>query len=861
MPSGKQLSFAYGEIAPSLHYSADSDFFRLGLKKLLNGIVRGEGGISNRSGAQYMPESANVSQDDSTGLGTGARIFNFTGPDKKEYMVVVTKTIPEFTNVAIPPALFPDPPVFPIQVFEVGNPTPKTVETAFSWMAAQPEAIIDLDTLEFNQIKDDLIITFEVAGVGSPWIATNGLLNIFKDPAGTDKFFIGNSPRASFPTGIPSSNFLGAITYYWLSTGLQPQPVVYEVWQELFDGSEFKWQAGYYKEGMPNQSTTNQVAGYDLDDSAEVKQYNVYRAAGAIVGSSAVPTGAFGLVSRLPADSALTLNGDALITPDMTVTPPIDDSIHKVVTPYGNIKKLFFAKERYLAVPIDDESDDDVFCSKLGAKFFWMRGLAPNELDAFSFAVRGNGGRSRKGVKAFADVGTTLCFTDDTAFALKGREGGIISYASINPSPVTNEGIADNTPPVGIDNFIYYLNDDRTSVIAINESLANPGAFEVRNISTLSNHLLKRRDMIRMAVVKSNETILWMVNRKGKLVSVTLNSSSGVTGFAQHELGGFVEDISVSKASSDDSNSYNEAETFTDTLTVSIIRDGVRSIERLYPRDDEAVNNFLYADASEFFGGEYNPAGYTLELQAADFAAGNPITIQDTANPTAFQTSFPLVIDVEKSDGSFLRLYDITKVDDDTLTGFCDQDIPADRQASTLARFIFPTRYISGVTRLANKQIVAFADGSVLSSPLNGTFERTPITVTNLGLIDLGDYYHFGYYGLPYKFTAQTLPLESSDNRTFTDKGKLINRVGVAVVNTLSGLITQQPDVELNNDTAGFVKLIRDSNLVDNEELFTGVVDESFPSEWDSKGSVCIHQVDPLPITVTAIYPKGVIGG
>ena len=128
------------------------------------------------------------------------------------------------------------------------------------------------------------------------------------------------------------------------------------------------------------------------------------------------------------------------------------------------------------------------------------------------------------------------------------------------------------------------------------------------------------------------------------------------------------------------------------------------------------------------------------------------------------------------------------------------------------------------------------------------------------GLLQLNGFYRNGYVGLPYKSIKETLPLEASDNRTFSDRGKNINRAGIAVVNTLGGFVTQKPDAEIDINTVGFIAYERDSTLVAPAAPVTDLVNEIFPSEYNMAGSLSIIQVDPLPITVTAVYPKGVIG-
>ena len=50
MASGKQLSFAFGEVSPSLRFRVDASFYSQALSKLSNAYVRKSGGVSNRSG-------------------------------------------------------------------------------------------------------------------------------------------------------------------------------------------------------------------------------------------------------------------------------------------------------------------------------------------------------------------------------------------------------------------------------------------------------------------------------------------------------------------------------------------------------------------------------------------------------------------------------------------------------------------------------------------------------------------------------------------------------------------------------------------------------------------------------------------
>jgi hypothetical protein len=56
MPSGKQLSFQYGEVSPSLRFRSDAVSYSAGLSKLKNMYVRKAGGVSNRPGTTIRSE-------------------------------------------------------------------------------------------------------------------------------------------------------------------------------------------------------------------------------------------------------------------------------------------------------------------------------------------------------------------------------------------------------------------------------------------------------------------------------------------------------------------------------------------------------------------------------------------------------------------------------------------------------------------------------------------------------------------------------------------------------------------------------------------------------------------------------------
>jgi len=156
-----------------------------------------------------------------------------------------------------------------------------------------------------------------------------------------------------------------------------------------------------------------------------------------------------------------------------------------------------------------------------------------------------------------------------------------------------------------------------------------------------------------------------------------------------------------------------------------------------------------------------------------------------------------------------------------------------------------------------------YADGWIVSSPLNPDYisgaKNKFITYdedTDTYSIDLdGDYYAQGLIGFPYETEIQTLPIEASDNRSFSAGRTLINAVGMGLNKTSGGFVgipnspigKMSPMNLSQGDPLAFVQM---------PKPYSGYEDFTIPSEYD-KGIVAIKNVDPTPITLASIYPRG----
>jgi hypothetical protein len=155
--------------------------------------------------------------------------------------------------------------------------------------------------------------------------------------------------------------------------------------------------------------------------------------------------------------------------------------------------------------------------------------------------------------------------------------------------------------------------------------------------------------------------------------------------------------------------------------------------------------------------------------------------------------------------------------------------------------------------------LVVVGEGEILSSPLNPNRPDT-ISIEIVGSdyrLDFGDYYAWGYVGLPYMSEMETLDIETGDNRTLTDAKKLINKVGFGVLELRGGFFGM-PGKSL--DQMEELVLREDGDITQQTQNKNGHIEVSIPAEWTEGGRVSIKNVDPVPMTILSVYPKGIAG-
>lgn len=152
------------------------------------------------------------------------------------------------------------------------------------------------------------------------------------------------------------------------------------------------------------------------------------------------------------------------------------------------------------------------------------------------------------------------------------------------------------------------------------------------------------------------------------------------------------------------------------------------------------------------------------------------------------------------------------------------------------------------------------AEGEILSSPLNPYRQADNTSVEIDGsdyILEFDDYYAWGTVGIPYMSELETLDIEPGDNRTLSDAKKLLNKVGMGVIETRGGFFGV-PGRQLS-EMEEFVSR-QDGDITQQTQNKNGHFETMIPSEWTEGGRISIKNVDPVPMTIVSIYPKGIAG-
>ena len=885
-----QRSFAAGEIAPSLYARTDQNRYSSALRTCRNFIILKHGGTANRSGTEFIEEVKTSAKE--------TRIIPFIFNADQTYVL-------EFGDEYI-------------RFYKDG--TQITVSGVTAWSGSTAYVVGDLASrlgvnyycilAHTNQQPPNATYWYPLTGdifeIPSPYVEGD-LFDLNYDQSGdvitiTHPSYKVRELRRSGDTSwtLPIVTFAPSLSAPAnLASSASGTAVSYKV-------TAVKRET--YEESLPTDAvgSSSETSVLSWDVVAGAVEYNIYKK----------KQGVFGLIG-VSDTSTFT---DATITPDETITPPIkrnpfaETPISTVVINAGGtgyavgdiltITQTGASSGKVLVekvsagvitqISIYDEGEGyavatglattggggsgatvDITAVRTGtfpsvSNYYQSRHLyggSDGESETTDGSRAGNfnnftrssplqdddairfnlAGREVNIIRAYIDLGTLIVLTSGAEWNVRGSADGILLAGEPNPKQQSYYG-SSKLRPILIGNTVLYVQARGNLVRDLGFRLEVDG-YTGNDLTIWSNHLYEQFTIVDWAYSQIPNSIVWLARSDGTLLGITYLRDQELIAHHKHDFQeGSVESVCVVPEGGED---------FLYLVINRTINGGTkRYIEKMNTRFIDDIKDAIFMDSVLSFDGT-NTAATTMTLSGGTtWKALEELTL--TASVSYFVAGdVGNQIHLTGSDGTLIRC-DIVSYTNGTVVKVRPQkDVPASLQGVAIATWAKAVDDLSGLDHLEGEDVSVFADGFVVASPNNESYET--ITVAS-GAITLDKPYVKIHVGLPYISDLETLDIDTPQGESITSRKKLVSEITAYVEKTRGLFMGAKPPSGTDPLEDLYEVKLRNEELYDDPvELKTGQINVKVKSEWNSNGRVFLRQVDPLPATILAIIPEFMI--
>ncbi len=570
--------------------------------------------------------------------------------------------------------------------------------------------------------------------------------------------------------------------------------------------------------------------------------YNVYRE----------KDGVFGLldfVGEAFSSFAIQYTDDATLEPNVSITPPIPNERFVEEDDYPSAVAYIQQRRAFASTNNDPEI---IALSRIGSfsNFSTHRPVLAD--DAITFFLVGS--RVDR-VRHLVDLGAMVIFTGGSEWKAAGQSEVLIA-GEINTNQQSSNGCSDLRPII-VNKTILYVQERGSIVRDFNFDFSVDG-YDGDDLTTYSNHLVDGHTLVSWDYQKVPHSIVWAARDDGILLGLTYNQKQQILAWHRHDFeNGLVEDVSVTPEGDYDAI----------YLIIKRVINGriVRYVERMEPRFFIDIRDANFCDSGLYYDGRGN-GSITMTLSGGStWVAGQNLTC--TASSSTFSSSSigkSVIIQVDDEFGvtHYVRCEITAYTSATVVTVQPDILVHTSLRSVALTDWAIGVDTLDGLWHLEGQDVAIIADGFVIASPNNPDYDT--FTVTN-GRITLDNNYGVIRIGLPITSDIETLNIDSPSTETVEDKSKLITAVTVWLQQTRGAFFGPRDPSEKEGWTGDLLENLEELKQreyeSDNEptRMVTEPINKNFDGQWNSNGRVFIRQIDPLPITINAIAPAGMV--
>lgn len=910
MPDLAQRSLAGGELGPAVYGRADQVKYQTGLRTLRNGFVRRHGGVSNRTGSQFIC----AAKDSSITNRSLTFVFN---ADQTYVLLFGHQTMRVVRNGVLLTvsgvAAYNGGTAYVIgdlvasggvNYYCIAATTGNAPPNATYWYAMPsggiyeipaPYSQADLDAVYYVQSGDVVsldhpsYIPYELRRTGhTAWTFRAAPL----------------TPSQAGPTGLSgSAGGAGAVVHRYKVTAVssstleestpgfgagltitgitQANPgVVTSAGHGYTNGDEIVISGVV---GMTQvNGRTFKVAGVTANtfelSGENTSGYTAYSSGGTVARThativSAVPTstapnvvawavtsgaGEYNIYKEKDGNGVYGYIGSAAglafsdtnIEPDMSLTPPLGVGVFVGASNYPSTVG-YFDQRRIHANTLNEP--EKVFASRSGKFSNFTRSLPLQDDDAVIFTIAG---RQVNEVRHLVDIGNLVILTAGGEWVAYGNAEGALTPSTIGLKQVGYNG-ASPIQPIIVGNNILYIQARGSMVRDFRTVISNDGTtgFAGDDLTVFAPHLFEGYAVSRWAYAQIPNSTIFAVRSDGVLLVLTYIKAHEIYGWAHYDTFGDYEDVVAVPEGQEDAV-YVWVRRTIDGQTV-------RYLERFASRRITDVTvDACFLDSYLTYNG-WNTTATTMTL-----SGGTTWEYTDTLTLTASASFFTagdvgnaivLVVEVEEwtAEGgvvttrtelrcTIVEYYGVTEV-----AVNADKLVPVAFRDTALLNWGKAVDQVAGLDHLEGETVGILADGAVAANGIDEPYISVVAGTLSTALTRPAVVIHVG---LPYVADIETLDMDTAAIDTIAVREKrtpgctvLVEASrGMWIGTTESNLRESKP----KGWTAG-----------GSLPLLTEKLSMNIRQTWNQSGRIFIRQRDPLPLTVLAVYPWLELGG
>lgn len=569
--------------------------------------------------------------------------------------------------------------------------------------------------------------------------------------------------------------------------------------------------------GSPNTITWSAVAG--------AAEYNVYKK---------TADGVYGFIGSATGTSFRDIN----YAPETTVQPPASRTPFAAPGDYPATASYF---QQRLCLASTDNNPEKVWASRVGDFHNFSPSLPVTDADTLAFTIAG---REVNQVRHILELGKLIILTSGGEWTCEGDVDGVLKPTAIN---LRQHGYNGASPlrPILVDATALYVQARGSIVRDLRYDLQTDG-YAGRDLTIFAAHLFDGWTIRDWDWQKIPHSIVWVVRSDGRLLGLTYVRDHEVWGWHRHDTG------LVDLPAGDAFEQVVAVPEGTEDAVYVVVRRTIggttrRYVERFASRQLVDVRDGVFLDSALSYDGR-NAGATTITASGTAWTYSSTVTLTASAPTyTAQDVGRVFVVAGVGPDGARVVVrYTVTGYTSGTVVAARpNKTVPTTMRGVALADWSRAVLAVSGLAHLEGRTVGILADGG----------DVEPQVVTG-GAVTLPEAAAVVHVGLPYESDIETLDLEAINSETLSDKKKRINRVTVRVKDSRGFSVGESATSRLMAPKA-------EPATVDGDPLptVTGQIEVAITATWNAHGRVFIRQDKPLPLTVLAITPSGVVGG